>query len=83
MEELYIKTWLELLCVLAVVVVMAKVARMEQRSPLLWGGLTVIAVLLTMRWVRWPYIRVVLGAAAVYALMMLAEVYRDRKNKGS
>lgn len=60
---------LELVFGVVCVGVMVKVANEADQSPLLWGGLTVLATIGAMMFVPWAFARVLMAAAAVLIAM--------------
>lgn len=55
--------------IVASVIVMARVAEAEDRSSVLWGGLTLLLCLGAASLVPLPFINIFLGLAASFCLM--------------
>ena len=59
---------LEIALAVAVVILMVRIARADDESPVIWGGVT-IALCIASLWLPLPMIRLVLAAVATYLLM--------------
>lgn len=62
------------LMILASVVIMYKVAQMERRSGIIWGGITLALCLLSAMFIHLPLINIAIGLALSYFLMFLSNL---------
>jgi hypothetical protein len=69
---------LEYILVIAAVIAAFRAARMERKSPWLWGGLA-FGLCLASTFVPFlPYMRVLIAAVLVFVLMMVCNFFRYR-----
>lgn len=66
---------IELVMVIAAVVLAAKVADIENKSPWLWGGLAFGLCFASMFFPYLPFIRVFIAAVLVIVLMMTTKLF--------
>lgn len=59
-----------------VVLVMSRVADAESRSPLIWGGLTLIACLAASVLIPLVFIAPIVGGVVVFLAMLIANALR-------
>jgi uncharacterized membrane protein YgdD (TMEM256/DUF423 family) len=64
---------LELLLLVALVIAMGKVADAENRSPMLWGGLTLLVGIASFFVVPIPFARLLIVGVVMFAGMMVAK----------
>jgi hypothetical protein len=63
--------WLVLGCA---VFIMAKVAHMEERSPILWGGITFLICVATTITIPLPFISMIIGLAISFTAMFVVKL---------
>lgn len=68
---------IELVMAIAVVVVMVKVAEMENQSPFVWGGVAVAFLVLCFG-IPLPMLRVVIAGVLSYAAMFVYKVVANK-----
>ncbi len=64
---------LELILLVVLVLTMGKIADAENRSPLVWGGLTLVAGIGSLFLVPLPFGRMLIAGAVVFAGMIVAK----------
>ena len=64
---------MEIIMAIAGVVLMVRVARMEDRSPLLWGILT-FCLCAGALFAPYPFLRIVGAISLAFAAMMIAKI---------
>jgi len=69
---------LELVMVAAAVALMYRIAEMEDRSGVLWGGLTAIACIAAMFTIPLPLLRIALVAVVMFIAMFVCRLVANR-----
>ena len=64
--------WLILLCV---VIVMYKVAEIEGRNGVLWGGGSVVICLISIKFIPLPFINLLIGLVLSYGAMFMLKMF--------
>lgn len=67
----------ELIIVIAMCVVMAKLADAEDRSGILWGSLTLVLCLGSFG-IPFPFVRVIAAGVAAFVLMIVSKIIAER-----
>ena len=67
---------LELVMLLATVVAMVKIADHEDRSPIIWGALTIAIGVGAIMILPWPFLRMMLVLIFCFGLMAVAKIVR-------
>jgi hypothetical protein len=60
----------------AAVTIMVKAAEMEDRSTILWGGITLALCIACSIFIPLPLINIVIGLALTYLAMLIANLLR-------
>jgi hypothetical protein len=68
---------LEIIMVVALIVLMAKIASIDQRSPLIWGAVTLVFCGASLV-IPIPYLRILIAGAVVFVAMIVAKVLAAR-----
>ena len=69
---------LEILIVIAMIVLMAKIASADDQSPWLWGGLTFALSAAAIVLIPLPIIRLAIVGVVVFIAMIVYKVMKDR-----
>ena len=69
---------LEILIVIAMIVLMAKIASADDQSPWLWGGLTFALSVAALVLIPLPIIRLAIVGVVVFIAMIVYKVMKDR-----
>ncbi|MHC4673120.1 MAG: hypothetical protein ACYTF1_09725 [Planctomycetota bacterium] len=68
---------LEIIMIIASVTIMAKVASMEGRSSLAWGGLTFLLCIGSIAVIPLPLLNILIGLVASFVLIFAMKMVQD------
>ena len=69
---------LELIVVVAMIVLMARIANADDQSPWLWGGLTFALCAAAIVFIPLPFVRLAIVGVVVFMGMIAYKVVKDR-----